>query len=171
MRTSSGATAVAVVLLAACGGKKDDATKQAPPQNVRPKHRIDHARMAVPEGWTPSYDAEHDGWSFAARVAADGKKTLVTFDRTTPETTPSPDALLHVLKTRHWGTGVTGGIVKREALSDGYATTIEAVQGDNTTREIYVVKELGSEWFLCASVGATDDTREQALALCKSIKR
>jgi hypothetical protein len=168
VRTSS---AILCVLVAACGGKKDEAKKQLPRANVVAKHKIDHARMTVPEGWTSSYDAEHDGWVFASPAGAEGHQTDVTLQRTPPETTASPDALLHVLKTRVWGPDVTGGIVERKALSDGFAATIEATRAGTTTREIYVVKELGSEWFVCASTGADDTTREQALALCKSIKR
>lgn len=166
MRTSS---AILCVLVAACGGKKDEAKKQPPKPIV--KHTIDGARMKVPEGWTSEYNAEQDTWHFASAAGADGHETLVSFERTPPETTPSPDALLHVMKTRTLGPDVTAAIVKREALSDGFATIIETTQGASTAREIYVVKELGSEWFLCASTGADETTRDQALALCKSIKR
>lgn len=157
MRTSS---ALLCIVVAACGGKKDEPKKQAPAKTYV-KHRVDAVRMKVPEGWTSQYDALIDGWRFTNGTAT------VTFDRAPPQTVASPDALLYFLRTKRWSDGARGRILKREALSDGYATLIESP----TSTEGYVVKELGSEWFLCASSGTDDATREQALALCKSIKR
>lgn len=168
------------MVLVACGGKKDDekkddAKKQAPPAKVFEKHKIDGVRMKVPEGWKAEYDAGDDKWRFTSPPIPDGRMLGVILERTPPESTAAPEALRHYLETKLWDKGTTAEIEKREALSDGFAATLlvkSVVDPDHPTREVYVIKELGSEWFRCfANWVDSDATRDQVLALCKSIKR
>jgi hypothetical protein len=172
MRASSFAIAM---MLVACGGNKDDANKQRPPAKVAEKHTVDAVRMHVPEGWKAEYDAGNDTWRFTSPPIQDRRTISVILERTPPQTTAAPEALRHYLETKSWAKGTTAEIEKREALSDGFAAILlvkSAADPVHPTRQVYVIKELGSEWFRCFSTSVDDDAmRDQVLALCKSIKR
>jgi hypothetical protein len=102
-----------------------------------------------------------------------GKGTTVRLDRADERYVASPDSYLVHLK-KGWDEGTTASIDSRATVKDGFAMTITvkpAVDPDHPKRETHVIRQLGNVWYQCLSEWIPDDaTRDQLLALCKSLK-
>ncbi len=161
--------------LALAGCSTHDATpkrEQAKPV-AKPAHKLDTLHMAVPEGWTSTYDAATEMWLFTTPPIADGRTATARIERADPSAVASPDAYLHK-RLGMWDPGTTAEIETRESVKDGFAMTVvvkPAVDPDHPKRETYVVRELGSAWYQCVSEWVPDEAmRAQLLSLCRSIK-
>jgi hypothetical protein len=167
------AVAFAIV---ACGTSEQAPQKKAKPAEApaatQKPHTIDTLRMTLPAGWTSTYDAERDTWLFTTPPIADGRTASARIERADPSAVASPDAYLHK-RLALWDKGTTASIESRQSVKDGFAMTVvvkPAIDPDHPKREAYVVRELGSVWYQCLSEWIPDDaTREQLLALCKSL--
>jgi hypothetical protein len=158
--------------LAACG--RQDAPPKVEPKAapMREQKKLDTLHMTVPDGWTSNYDSDGDKWLFESPKLADGRTTYARIERAPLNAVASPDAYLAQL-FKHWDAGTTATFEKRATVKDGFAMTLvvkPAVDPDHPKRETYVIRELGSVWYQCLSEWIPDDaTRDQLLALCKSL--
>jgi hypothetical protein len=160
-----------LLALGACGTHDTTTTKQDPAAPVKPAapppRTLDTLQMQVPDGWQATYDKASDAWLFATPSAT------ARIERADPHVVASPDAYLHA-RREHWPTGTTADFEKRESVKGGFAMTVSvkpAADPAHPRRETYVVRELGSVYYECISEAVPDDaTRDQLVALCKSLK-
>jgi hypothetical protein len=166
-------------LLGACGSKEatpeagSAAATSTPALPARSK--LDTLSMTVPDGWTARYDDAGDTWSFESPPLVDGHTASAMFERAPRQVTAGPEALRHHLETRTWAAGTKAEIARRKGVRDGFAVTLVVrtpSDPERPTREVHVIRELGSEWFRCVSMSIPSEAIEdQVLALCTSIKR
>jgi hypothetical protein len=143
-----------LLVLLACGDPKP---KKAAPAPVVEHKKVDDIAMTLPAGWTSSYAATDDKWTF---TGTDG--SIVTFERTPEASAASPEALRQWLRFNVWDKATQAEIEKREPLNDGFAVTF----GLGGKHETYVIRQIyPDDWFRCFS------TSDQTLELCKSLKR
>lgn len=160
-----------LLALVACGNHDTTTTKQDPAAPVKPAppppRALDTLQMQVPDGWRATYDKAADAWLFTTPTAA------ARIDRADPHMVASPDAYLAARRKR-WPEGTTADFEKRESVKGGFAMTVSVKPPADPThprRETYVVRELGSVYYECISESVPDDTtRDQLVALCKSLK-
>ena len=161
--------------LVACTSKSDAPlrSESKPAPKAEQTHKIDKLQMTVPDGWTATYDADGDKWLFESPKLADGRTANARIERAPESAVASPDAYLAQLR-RVWDAGTTAELEKRESVKGGFAMTLvvkPAADPAHPKRETYVIRELGSVWYQCLSEWIPDDaTRDQVMALCKSLK-
>lgn len=169
---------VLVAALVACGKqdaapKRDEATP-APPVVEQKPQTLAHLALTLPDGWSARYDTDDDMWLLDAPPLPDGRAANARIDRTAPSAVASPEAFLHHRQTRYWDPGTTAEIESRAGVKDGFAMTVvvkAAADPKHPKRETYVVRQLGNVWYECLSEWIPDDaTRDQLIALCKSMK-
>lgn len=167
---------VLVAALVACG-KQDDAPKRTeakPPVAQQKPQRLEYLTMTLPESWSARYDADDDTWLLGAPPLPDGRSANARIERAPASAVASPEAFLHRRLTRYWDPGTTAEIESRAGVKDGFSMTVvvkAAGHRDQPRRETYVVRQLGNVWYECLSEWIPDDaTRDQLLAVCKSMK-
>jgi hypothetical protein len=155
---------VLVIALAACG--KD---KQAGSGGTVVQSRVlESATFALPEGWTSTYEPDHDAWRFAST------DTTIRLERADERYVASPDAYMQHIGSR-LGKGRLVTIEFREPVGKtGFAMTLAGFTRENDpkpTRTTLVVRQLGKAWYDCHAEGIDDDAlREQVMALCRSVR-
>lgn len=166
-----------LLALVACGNHDTTTTKQdhaAPVKPAAPPPRtLDTLQMQVPNGWQATYDKAADAWLFTTPPLADGHTATARIERADPHMVASPDAYL-ASRRKRWPESTTAAFEKRESVKGGFAMTVSVTPAADPThsrRETYVVRELGSVYYECISEAVPDDaTRDQLVALCKSLK-
>lgn len=162
--------------IAACGNQEPtppNKTKpvEAPVVEQKPQ-KLDTLQMALPAGWTSTYDAEWDKWLFTTPPIPDGRTANARIERADASAVASPDAYLHK-RLAMWDAGTTATIESRAGVKDGFAMTVvvkPAVDPDHPKRETYVLRQLGNVWYQCLSEWVPDEaTRDQLISLCKSL--
>lgn len=169
---------VLVAALVACGKQdaapKRDEVKPAPPAVEQKPQKLEHLALTLPKGWSARYDADGDMWLLDAPPLPDGRAANARIERAASSAVASPEAFLHHRLTRYWDPGTTAEIESRAGVKDGFAMTVvvkAAADPQHPKRETYVVRQLGNVWYECLSEWIPDDaTRDQLIALCKSMK-
>lgn len=167
-----------VAALVACGKQEAAPTpepaaaaKPAPPP--QPRQTLEELQIALPDGWTSTYDAEDDKWLLTATPLAGGRSASARIERAPGSAVASPEAFLHG-RLSYWDPGTKADIEKREGVKDGFAMTVvvkPAADPDHPKRETYVVRQLGNVWYQCLSEWVPDDAfRDQLVTLCRTLK-
>jgi hypothetical protein len=150
-------TRVALVLALIACGKSERPTAESKP--AIESHALAAAELELPDGWTKTYEPATDTW----HVASPQAKTTVRVEHADARYVASPDAYAH-----HLAQGKQVTIDQRKNVKSGFAMTLRI---DGARAATVVVRELGSAWYRCISETAEDDaTREQVIALCRSVR-
>jgi hypothetical protein len=148
--------AALVLALIACGKSDKPAAESKP---AIESHALAAAELELPDGWTKAYEPTTDTWQLASQDA----KITVRVEHADARYVASPDAYAH-----HLAHGRPVTIEQRKNVNSGFAMTLRI---DGVRAATVVVRELGSAWYRCSSETADDDaTREQVIALCRSVR-
>lgn len=160
--------AVLFLALAACGNR--DRTSDEGSGTIVASRALADLQLALPEGWTKTYEPSTDAWQLASGDA----RTAVRIERTDERYVASPDAYMQLVAAR-WGKDKLVTIEDREQLGrSGFALTLAVFAGEadpQPMRTTHVVRKHGKLWYRCFAEGVDDQAlRTQVVALCRSIR-
>jgi hypothetical protein len=150
---------------AACG-TDDRAPRKQGSSTMVPSRAL--ADLAIPDGWTASYDKDADAW----QIVSNYTPTMVRIERADERYVASPDAYMHHLAPK-WGTTKLVTIEDRQHVNGGFAMTLAVFASKDDPkpmRATYVVRQLRKVWYRCYAEGVDDDSlRAQVIELCRSV--